>query len=74
MAPFARSLRTQKQGGGREEPPVVVKTQRAGGPRMNVPGEGKVARAPGVLQGDRESRSAANFATPMARYGGPAIE
>jgi hypothetical protein len=49
MAPpnknFARSLRAQRQGGGRDEPPMV-RQLRSGGPTMTVPGEGGVAAPP----------------------------
>jgi hypothetical protein len=68
---FARSLRAQHQGGGRVEPPVVVKPLRSGGPTMNVPGGGKVCLSPGRQDDGRQSRSAAQFAKPMSRFGGP---
>jgi hypothetical protein len=68
---FARSLRTQNQGTGREEPPPMVQQQRRGGPTMTVPGEGKVCPPPGRQTGGRQERSASVFCEPMARFGGP---
>jgi hypothetical protein len=78
MAPpnknFAGSLRTQRHGGGREQPPPTVQQLRRGGPTMTVPGEGKVAGPPGRQDEGRQSRSAAEHAKPMARFGGGSNE
>jgi hypothetical protein len=68
---FARSLRTQNQGTGREEPPPTVQQQRRGGPTMTVPGEGSVCPSPGRADAGRQSRSAAQFAPIVgSRFGG----
>ena len=49
-----------------------VQQQRAGGPTMTVPGDGKVDSAPGSDrgQGGRGERSAGKYTEPMSRYGG----
>jgi hypothetical protein len=70
---FARSLRGQNQGNRPDD--LEVRQQRRGGPTMQVPGEGGVASPPGAMNeaGTRGARSAAHFAEPMRRYGGPAV-
>jgi hypothetical protein len=68
---FAASLRRQPQGGGRSEPPPDVRQLRQQGALSPVPGEGGVCLAPGRQNGGRQERSAARFAEPMQRFGGP---
>ena len=64
---ISKSLKGQtSKGRGAEE--MSVQEQRAGGPTMTVPGDGKVETAPGMAhEGDR---SAVKYTEPMARYGG----
>ncbi len=64
---ISKSLKGQSsKGRGMEE--IDVQQQRAGGPTMTVPGDGKVESAPGEAhEGDR---SAKKYTEPMKRYGG----
>ena len=64
---ISKSLKGQaSKGRGMEE--MSVQEQRAGGPTMTVPGDGKVESAPGMAhEGDR---SAEKYTEPMSRYGG----
>jgi hypothetical protein len=71
---IGRSLRGQPAP-AREEPPPEISELREGGPSMVASGEGGVALPAGALreQGSRASRSAANFAAPMRRFGGLSV-
>ena len=66
---ISKSLKGQaSKGRGNEE--ISVQQQRAGGPTMTVPGDGKVETAPGTAQAHEGDRSAEKYAEPMSRYGG----
>lgn len=68
----AEGLRAQPQGAGKPERPIVMLPRRQG-PAV-APGTGTVETAVGnaTLQGSRREHHASNYATPMARFGGPA--
>lgn len=60
--------------GGRRPKPVQVSSMKQGGPSMIASGEGQVVAAPGWDRGRAGERSAAQFGTPMSRYGGHGID
>jgi hypothetical protein len=68
----AGSLRGQRPGEpARGEETIMTQDLRGGGPTMIVPGEGSVAKPPGLGKEHGGERSAAKYAEPMAKFGGP---
>ncbi len=51
---------------------IRSKKQRSGGPSMDVPGSGDIAKAKLAQQSNRDARSAAHYADAMSSIGGRA--